>query len=183
MENTETNYNEQDISNVPYVSNDISHELFVEGVKKKLIKIQFSIKDIDAYKLCLIKRKITIFTIHMICVWLPPILIMFFSFVYSNWWLLIGIILWEVAKNRAHNKDSKIAILLFLATIATWFERGFHLQDYFIFFPLTYILSYLFILIYNVCDTIYVTESFVESPRTYYENVDKILLINKLYKK
>ncbi|MEI6821395.1 MAG: hypothetical protein WCL51_05640 [Bacteroidota bacterium] len=165
--------------NTPFINKKISHGEFVKGIKNRQIFIVFNIKDIDAYKLSLPKRRIIIAIIHLIGFLLLPLLIIIASITFQNWWLLIGIVIGYIASVMAHHSYSKFAILIFLFTIGGWFARGIHLQDYFTFFPLIYIISSIITDIQKEYDNIYVTESFVENARTFYENVNKVEIVNK----
>jgi hypothetical protein len=69
--------------------------------------------------------------------------------------------------------------LLMLINIGYWFSKGFHLQDYFTFFSLVFIISSLFMKIQNEYDILYVKRSLIEDVslyRTAMEN-DKITLV------
>lgn len=167
-------------ANSPFVDKNISHEDFSTGIKNGSLTIEYDIKDVDVYAVCSRKRKNSLGLIHIICFLLPFLLVILFSIVYSNWWLLIGILISYIAIILTHHVGYKPSVYVLLLTIGSWFARGFHFQDYFTFFPLTFVFSQMITSIEKEYDDTYLKEELVESPILFYELLDKITIIRKL---
>jgi hypothetical protein len=167
-------------NNSPFVSNNISHEEFVKGIKNGDLGILFNFEDFDATDLCT-GRKMTILSIiHIIFDFLPPVFIIIFSLINLNWWLLIAIPIWYVATILAtYTSAHKLSILLLLFTAGNWFARGFHFQDYFTFFPLAFIIPQLLMYIEKDYDIMFVTDALVDDSQLFYEYKDKITISHK----
>jgi hypothetical protein len=164
-------------NNSPFVSNNISHEEFVNGIKSGDLKITFNFEDIDATALCTGKKKTILSIIHILGLFLPPAFIIIFSIINLNWWLLIAIPIWYVATIITIKSGYKFSIYILLLTIGGWFARGFHFQDYFTFFPLTFIISQLLAEIEKEYDFMFITDVLVDSSRLFYVYKDKITIL------
>ena len=166
-------------NNSPFVSNNISHEEFVKGIKNGDLEITFNFEDIDAIELCAGKKKTILSIVHLLIDFLPPVFIIIFSIITFNWWLLIAIPIWYLATIIAIKFGYKFSIYILLLTIGGWFARGFHFQDYFTFFPMTFIISQLLTEIEKEYDLMFVKDAIVNSSRLFYEYKNKITIIRK----
>ena len=129
MSDVTNNQNEKIVEflkkNSPFVDKNITHEDFVVGIKNGSFTIDYNMKDIDVYAVCSRKRKNSLGIIQIICFLLPSLLVILFSIVYSNWWLLIGILVSYIGIISAHAFGYKPSVYLLLITIGGWFARGF----------------------------------------------------------
>lgn len=167
------------LKNSPFVDKNISHENFVNGIKKGTIKIEFNIKDIDVYSICEWKKQKILGIIHLICFLITPVLIILFSIIYSNWWLLLGLPIWYLATIITHHSGYKISAFILIIAIGGWFAVGFHFQSYLTFFSLTFIFSQMFAGIESEYDKMFLTQVLVEDSKKFDENRNKIILIRK----
>lgn len=154
----------------PFVDKNISHDEFVEGIKSRNFKV--NVVD-DAYELCTRKNKDVLAKIKMICFLTPPLFTIVFTLATQHWWYLIGIVIWYLATIIAHQYGYKVLLFVLLLSIGYWFKQGFHFQDYFTFFSLTFILTTFLSAIEKEYETMFATNSLVDDKTLFREAVDQ----------
>lgn len=167
------------LKNSPFVDSNISHEDFATGIKNGTIKVEFDIKDLDVYSICPWKKQRILGIMHIVCFLITPILVILFSIIYSNWWLLFGLPIWYIGTIITHHSGYKISAYILIIAIGGWFAIGFHFQNYFTFFPLTFVFSQMFAGIEHEYDKMFLTQVLVENSKKFNENRNKIILIRK----
>lgn len=179
MEELEKKQWNEFLSKSPFVSRDISHGEFADGILNGNFDIDFTLKDIDVPALCTRKKKTSLGLIHIICFLAPFLFVIIFSVIYSSWWLLFGLLVAYVAIILTHSNGYNISIYLLILAIGWWIAGGFHFSDYFTFFSLTFILSQLLTSIEKEYDKIYLKDALVRDPELFYATVDKLTIHRK----
>ena len=103
-------------------------------------------------------------------IYAPLILIPVFSHTYGNWYLLFGILFSYWGTYISFSKKNGVLIVPIILLIWFWVSRGFHLNDYGIFFCLSFIWGYMFCGIAIQTETEYAKMEIMKDP----------LLFNKL---
>jgi|ERR1035437_2424307 hypothetical protein len=163
--------------NSPFVNNNISHEDFIKEIKSGNLKIAFNIEDIDTYELCSRRRKNILGIIQVMGMFAIPVFIIIFSIINANLWLLIAAPISYIAVIIDHQFGQKLSIFVLLITIGGWFAEGFHFQDYYTFFPLTFIVSTLLTEIVKEYEIMFLTDTLIENSQVFYENKNKITFL------
>lgn len=158
---------------------NISHIEFVEGIKSKKIKIEYNFEDLDVYAICSGNDKTILGLIHGISLFIIPLLIIIYSIIINNYWLLIGIIISYIATVLTYKSGYKISIFLLLFLIGNWLRVGFHFQNLFTFYSLTFIISQLKEMIVKEYDNIFLVNTLVKDSSSFYEIQDKIAIVNQ----
>ena len=156
--------------NSPFVDKNISHENFIAGIKSRDFKVNVVE---DAYELCARKDKNVLAIIKMICFLIPPICVIVFSIYFNNWWLLLGIISWYLATIITHQYGYRFLVLVILISIGYWIKQGFHVQDYFTFFSLTFIITAILSAIEAEYEIIFATNSLVNDKMLFRKALDE----------
>jgi len=154
------------------------HSEFVAGINDGSLKLV--INDAIGDDLCTRKYKTTLGLIKGVLFLIPFIAVIAYSVYTRNWWFLFGIIVsWLASTATAGKYNTETAALLMMINIVYCIFKGFHLQDYFTFFSIVFIISSLFMRLQNEYDLLYVKRSLIEDEslfRTAIEN-DKITLV------
>jgi hypothetical protein len=130
------------LHNIPIdVTQTISHEEFVKGLQDGTVG--FAPRGGEAVRLASGSGRV-FFTICLLLYLVAPVLVIpVWAYHERNWWLLLGIVVASlIAPQLAQRKGSSIGGLLLLASIIFFFTKGVH--NYFTFFPLCALWSYIF---------------------------------------
>jgi hypothetical protein len=96
----------------------------------------------------------------------PVIIIPLWAYHERNWWLLLGIIVASlIAPQLAQRKGHTIGGFLFLACLIFGFSKGIH--NYYTFFSVCTLWSYMFFQMAESSQTIYAMQSLVDSPELF----------------
>ena len=117
------------------IINDMTFKEFKESSKNdETLQIQFSPLFSDERKFIKGKAKLIFHLFLFSYMYLPVILIPFFSYYYSNWYLLFGLLFSSISIYFALRKNMApwAAPLIFM--IWYWYQFGFHLNYYINFF-------------------------------------------------
>ncbi|HEY2857004.1 MAG TPA: hypothetical protein VGJ21_01145 [Terracidiphilus sp.] len=164
------------LHNIPRdVTDSVTHEEFVAGVANKAIG--FKVTQGEPITLVRGARK-TIFNIVAALYLVVPLLIVpFWAYHESNWWLLVGI---PVASLIAPQLRSiSFGGLFVLACIVSWAIRGVH--SYFTFFSLCLLWGYMFFHVAENAQNEYAMQSLLENPDLFNTAVvnKRILVVRK----
>jgi hypothetical protein len=166
----------------PFAGKDLSHADFVAGIQSGVFKV--IVTDIvgDGYNLCTRKNKTILFFIKMVCFLFPPLFIIPFSIITRNWWLFFGIAVWYLSFGVIRHLGQKMTAFLLFLNCVGWLRWGFHFQNYFTFFSLTFIITSALSAIEREYDVMFATRSLVEDVRLFCEAIeqDKIIIERKI---
>ena len=167
------------LHNIPIdVTDAITHEEFVTGVRNKTI----GFKVMQGEPITLVKgvRKTVFNILVMLYIVAPFLIIPFWAYHESNWWLLIGIVVASLlAPQLAQRKGHSIGGLFLLACVGFWFFKGIH--NYYTFLSLCALWGYMFFQMADNAQTEYAIQSLIDSPELFKKAIaeKRILVVHR----
>lgn len=128
----------------------------------------------------------TIFNILVLLYKVAPIVfIPLWAWHERNWWLLIGIVVSDIATRTAarliynEKKQNSIGAILLIISIVCWFRFGIH--SYYTFFALSALWGLMFFLIADNAEKEYAMQSLIENPEVFEDAIaqNKIIVVRK----